>query len=428
MPYPRSRLVFPGRNAFRSVLALCAFASAAAAAAMAEDYSQWTFAREFSLDASGLAQDLAGYPLLVRFGPDNSAFFAKALPKGADLRFSLPDGTHLAYQIETWEPAQNAATVWVRIPLVKAGQGARVRAHCGRPGAADSSDGAAVFRTAEGFQGIWHMQASLEDATANRVRAMDSGGIASPAGHWGTARYFDNPDAYATQGKYLLLGNPAALNFAGALTLSAWISWGRRDGHRIILCHGSSPGSSFETVLRIGESKDYRAGVWTGAAHYAAVAAPAADSAAWIHLGGAYTGKGWILYRNGEQVGALASDTNGAKPSPGSWRIGAQNTSAGVTRFFHGSIDEVRISNAARSADWFKLDFATQQAGSAAVHWDPATTLAGAGRGSLARRAAFRMRGGAPAYGFLPGEGIISPLGRSMGRQAFPAVLSMDKE
>lgn len=337
----------------------------------AEDYGRWTRHRDLLVDASPAGADLkgnlAGYPLAVALGPDPAGLFAQARSGGADLRFSAEDGSHLAYQIESWDAAAQKAAVWVRLPSVEAGRTLRLRVHWGNPAATDSSNGPAVFATADGFRGVWHM-ASAADASPNAITAQDSGTAADPAGRIGPARRFANPESYAKAGAYMNLGNPAALNLKGIITMEAWAKWERRDGHRIIVCHGAAPGSAFETVLRIGEYKDYRTGVWTGESHHAALEAPAADSNTWVHLGGVYTGTGWILYRNGERLAATAADTNGAKPSPGNWRIGAEYA-GGITRYYCGSLDEVRIEAAARSEDWFKLTYATQREGQTAVRW-----------------------------------------------------------
>lgn len=361
-------------------------------AAAAEDYGQWSYSRVLHLDGTALEQDLAGYPLLVRFGTDAAEYLAKANPDGSDLRFSLADGTHLAYQLDSWDPAAGGV-VWVRLPLVKAGVANQVRVHCGKPGAPDSSNGPAVFRASEGFQGVWHMDPSLRDAGPNGILAVDSGTTSAPMGAIGAARLFTNPEAYATKGDYLTLGNPAALNITGVLTLEAWVRWTRRDGHRIVICHGSAPGSAFETVLRIGETRDYRAGVWTGSSHYAALEAPAADSNAWVHLAGVYTGTRWLLFRNGAQFATTVADTNGAKASPGAWRIGAEYA-GGVTRFFDGMLDEVRIASSARGADWFKMEYATQRAGQTAIKWEATSGLRADRIAPLVRRERIRIEAG----------------------------------
>jgi concanavalin A-like lectin/glucanase superfamily protein/uncharacterized protein DUF2341 len=354
------------------VLGLAAFAWGA------DDYPSWTYSRDLLIDASpagaAIASNLAGFPLSLILGSESAELFAQAKPDGSDLRFAAEDGSHLAYQIESWDPSASKAAIWVRLPSVKGGQTTRVRVHWGKASAVDSSSGPAVFRAEDGFQGVWHM-GSMADASSNAASAQDSGTTADAAGRIGAARAFKNDSAYAAKGAYMALGNPAPLNLKGVITLEAWVKWQRRDGHRIILCHGSAPGSQFETVLRIGETLDYRAGTWTGSGHYAASVVPPSDSGTWVHLAGVFDGTGWILYRNGAKLAALAADTNGAKPSPGAWRIGAEYTSTGVTRYFSGSLDEVRLSSAARGADWFKLAYATQKDGQTAVKWAAATAL-----------------------------------------------------
>jgi hypothetical protein len=325
----------------------------------------------------------------VSWGAESADLFAQAKPDGSDLRFAAADGAHLPYQIEAWDAAGKKAVVWVRVPLVKAGQVQKLRVFWGKASAADSSSGPAVFGSADGFQGVWHM-GSAADASPNAIAAQDSGTAADPAGRIGAARSFPNTDSYATHGAYMALGEPAALNLKGVITLEAWVKWARRDKHRIILCHGggTAPAPVNETVLRIGETLDYRAGVWTGKDHYAASAVPASDSGAWVHLGGVYDGTAWTLYRNGAKAASLASDT-GAMPSTGGWRIGAEfatvpnTTTHTVTRFFSGSLDEVRIASQARNADWFKLEYATQKDGQTAVKWagpTPVQRLAPAAR------------------------------------------------
>lgn len=361
------------------VLALAALARGG------DDYSTWSSSRELTLDASpggaNVTADLTGFPLALTLGAESADLFTQAKSDGSDLRFAAADGTHLAYQIESWDGVGHKAAVWVRLPSVKAGQILRLRAYWGKASAADSSSGPAVFGAADGFQGVWHM-GSAADASANGITAQDSGTAADAAGRIGAARSFANPDPYVAKGAYMALGNPAALNLTGIITMEAWVKWTRRDKHRIIICHGGAlkPAAVNETVLRIGETLDYRAGVWTGKDHYAASVAPPSDSGVWVHLGGVYDGAAWTLYRNGEKAASLASDT-GAMPSTGGWRIGAEfatvsgTTTSTATRFFNGSLDEVRVASVARPADWFKLAYATQKDGQTAVKWSGTTGI-----------------------------------------------------
>ncbi len=388
----------------RSFLLFFAFAGwqlAARANAAAEDYSQWSQARVITLNTSATGADIAtdqsGFPVLINLSAQQADVFDGAEAGGADLRFATAQGAHLHYQIELWDKTARKAAIWVRVDIVKAAVAAQgLRLYWGKPGAPDSSDGKAVFRSADGYLGVWHLGNSVEDASANANHGIDSGTAAAADGRIGGARYFENPEPYVKTGKYIALGNPAGMNIAGKVTFEAWVKWIRRDGHRIIICHGAAAGSNSETVLRIGETSDYRAGTWTGSAHYATLLAPTADSNAWVHLAGVHTGSSWLLYRNGRQVSQLA-DSNGAKPSPGAWRIGAEYASASVTRYFHGWLDEVRLSNIARNPDWIKLGYENQKDAQTLVTIGPAVT-------GLAGRAARNARSGAARIGSRPGQ------------------------
>jgi hypothetical protein len=374
-PFPRTA------PSIAIVMAALAVSLAVSAAFGRDDYSQWPYSRDITLNTgvtgADVATDQAGFPVLVPLAAAQADVFAHAAVSGADIRFAKDDGTHLPYQIDRWDATARQAAIWVKVDTVKGGNAAQhIRMYWGKAGAADSSDGKAVFPIENGFKGVWHLGATLEDATASRNNGTDSGTSVATDGRIGSARFFDNPGSYVTDGKFISLGAPANLNFGGKITFEAWVRWNRRDNHRIIMCHGGAPGVAFETVLRIGETLDYRAGVWTGVERYATLPAPAADSNTWIQLTGVYTGAAWELYRNGLKVSSTAPDTNGAKLTPAGWRIGAEFISNAVSRYYSGWLDEIRLSNVARSADWIKLGYANQKSGQTLVGFGTASAIA----------------------------------------------------
>ena len=338
--------------------------------AASEDYNQWAFKKIIKVNTAqggaAISSDQIGFPALLRITSELAEIFSQANEKGTDLRFSKPDGSHLPYQIESWDQSNKQASVWVRLDTIRGGNSNQTFfMYWGKPGAIDSSNGSSVFQTANGFQGVWHLGNNLEDATANKNNGVDSGSASEPQGIIGTGRKFVNPMPYVTTGQYISLGNPSSLNFRGQLTLEAWVKWSNRDGHRIILCHGSGasgPTSAYETVLRIGENKDYRAGVWDGStAYHAILPAPTTDSLSWTHLVGVYNGSTWNLYRNGVIAPGSKADTGGSRISQSMWRIGAQSSSGSISRYFNGSLDEIRISSVARTADWIRLNYENQR-------------------------------------------------------------------
>ncbi|MCD6023886.1 MAG: hypothetical protein K0Q91_802, partial [Fibrobacteria bacterium] len=95
--------------------------------------------------------------MLVRLGAEDSDIFTAAKAGGADIRFDKLNGTHLPYQIESWDAVGKSAAIWVLMDTVKGNSSAQnVRMRWGNAGAFDSSSGTAVFDTAKGFKAVWH--------------------------------------------------------------------------------------------------------------------------------------------------------------------------------------------------------------------------------------------------------------------------------
>ena len=146
------------------------------------------------------------------------------------------------------------------------------------------------------------------------------------------------------------LGNPAVLNFAGQITLSAWIKPTSITTNQYIIDHRVNP--TDDLFLMITSSGSYSVGVKTSVFHGASVAIPPHDLNTWVHLVGTYDGTTWRLYRDGQLVassvdstGAITLSTLGTLTP--SWGIGAATTDPISPDYFGGVIDDVRIYNTA---------------------------------------------------------------------------------
>ena len=210
--------------------------------------------------------------------------------------------------------------------------------------------------------GEWHLDELIWNGTADEVK--DSSGNllhgtargkvnsadTSPAiaGNQGTCRYgeFDGND------DSIGLGNPAALNFSGEITLAAWIRPDLSNTAQYIIAHGYRLSPHQMTFLRVN-SGTYGVGSWNGVTTQASAAIPAGDVATktWIHLAGVYDGKAWRLYRNGVQIAENITAT-GAIQVKDDWAIGATGSRG---RNFNGGIDEVRIYDTSLTAEQIGL-------------------------------------------------------------------------
>lgn len=136
------------------------------------------------------------------------------------------------------------------------------------------------------------------------------------------------------------LGNPAAWDLPGAITMVAWLKIESGAGLRNILAHGHCFQPAAGVFLRIS-SGQFQAGSWgPGGDHLASVPIAPGDLGNWVHLTGVYDGKAWRLYVNGA-LAAERVDPIGSMPVNDNWAIGA--TGDLRDRFFHGQLREVRI-------------------------------------------------------------------------------------
>jgi hypothetical protein len=157
--------------------------------------------------------------------------------------------------------------------------------------------------------------------------------------------------------QYIDLGNPAVLNFAGPITLAAWVNAASLpEDCRVVLGHGFRRDPHGEVSLRSGHGScdgegkppSWQVGVFDGSDFFAATPIRGEDIGTWIHLTGTFDGKAWRLYRNASEVSKLQT-TKSPFPFEASWSIGGRvpvNPSS-WPRVLNGSIDEVRVYNRA---------------------------------------------------------------------------------
>jgi autotransporter-associated beta strand protein len=144
------------------------------------------------------------------------------------------------------------------------------------------------------------------------------------------------------------IGNPSALNFAGPITISAWIKPLSTTGVQQIVEHGDMTSSGTAYVALCLNNGSYQVVSSSGGAAYSATSPiPSGDWDTWVHLAGVYNGTSWTLYRDGAQVAQTASPV-GAVVTSGSWAIAASGP--GSSQFFQGNLQDVSIYPRALSA------------------------------------------------------------------------------
>lgn len=285
---------------------------------------------------------ITDFPLLVRLFGD-SFDFSQAGPEGGDLRFSDARGTLLAHQIDSWDPPQGTAGIWVRVPRIDGNARQTIRMHWGNADAPGNSDAAAVFDASNGYLGVWHMNGPVVDATAT-LDSEDTG-TAPAAGIIGEARHFPG-------GKGIFCGEniddyPAAND---SHSTEAWfragrpnvtlVGWGNEGGGR-----GSKVRMQLRSPPHLHIDSDFSDVKGTGRV----------AMGEWIHVMHTHRPGQSRIYING-RLDAEAEPVLDIKRPARLWIGGWYHHYD-----FVGELDEVRVSSVARTPEWVRLQYENQK-------------------------------------------------------------------
>jgi biopolymer transport protein ExbB len=301
----------------------------------------WKYRKEISLDLSPAAADIAGtvqdVPILVRLSLANFSYFADTKPDGSDFRLVAGDDkTPLKFHFEKYDPQNQMALLWVRVPQITGGSKTeKFYAYYGNPDAPAAGDVAGTY-------------------DASQVLVLSFGdGVATPAD---LTAYKNNPTAStATLTPALIAGGakfsgketitvPATPSLrllpAQGITASAWVRI--EHAQQAVLFALTDAGK--ELTLGIDGDKFVARALLDGAP---AVQGPAISLSQWHHVAlSAGSGK-LTLYVDGATVGSAPVNL---PELGGKFTIGSDDG----RQFFTGDLDEVEVSKVVRSADWIK--------------------------------------------------------------------------
>lgn len=316
-----------------------------------DEYRDWTHSGSIWLLTTPDGADLPAnakveqFPVLVRLHRDFFDF-AHAKPNGDDVRFSSSTGERLAFQIEEWDAAKGVASVWVRMPVITGNSRQAIKLHWGNTNAATESDGKAVFNESNGYLSVWHMNDPVRDDTG--VLTSTDTGTTSTQGMIGAARHF--ADGKGVFGGEMISNYPTGASshstevwFRPERPNSTLIAWGNEQGQgKVVMQYRSPPHIRMDCYFSGGNvsgASRVPVGAWTHVVH---------------------------TYREGEAklyVNGVLDGTNIREGGPLNIRTPARLFIGGWYNNydFVGDLDEVRVSNVVRSAEWVKLQFENQK-------------------------------------------------------------------
>lgn len=305
-----------------------------------------------NLPATALENDV---PIAVRLDA-NTFDFSVAPTDGAGIWFVDGDGVDLPHEVERWDSAAKQSTVWVLIPEIR---GDSVQSVFMRWGDGDVVAAGAVFDSKHGDLGVWHLSprgGQFYDSTSMRndliqegtlLDAVEAGGVLSGGvrlgvgaqlradislnnkPHWSYSVWF-RADTARDQSRLIGLGSAIRLSWGAADTIP--------DRVKIHV-----------DLVDIDEQPQ----------GYQVAIGPAVVLSEWTYAVANYD-------QINRSIELFVNDGTSAFQSWNTHSIQVVNGSHGIGGAFSGQdyegrLDEVRISDKLRSADWVRLTYENQR-------------------------------------------------------------------
>jgi hypothetical protein len=337
--------------------------------------ASWTKRKLITLTAGQISGSNSSFPVLISV---TDASLAAARADGYDLLFTDGDGTtKLDHQIESFTQGTGALVAWVRKPTLSSAANT-LYLYYGHASAADQQSATAVWDT--NYKSVWHLKESpagvadeIKDSTSTANHGYGDNGMTAGdqvAGKIGGSLNFDGDAAW---GEYIttkhLFTDPALQT----LTVEAWVKTATRSGKPIAALEAGQwddyAGASYDRQLSVTTNGYGAFTINDSSAKAAAVTSVDITNgntgSTWHHIVGTYTATTVKVYVDG--VNTDTNTASSAKAFNGYWKIAANlnayNLGADgntVSGWFPGTIDEVRISDSVRSADWIATQYQNQ--------------------------------------------------------------------
>ena len=307
----------------------------------------WAYRKEIDFDLTAKGADIPAaptdVPVLIRLSLGNFQYFSDAKPDGADFRFiAADDKTPLKFHIEHFDPRDQIALVWVRLPRLTGGANSdKVFLYYGNKNATSAADAAGTYDTSQVLD--YHFAASKgapQDATSYKSEPSSFDAQIAPASLIGSGARFSGAQTIS-----IPAGGALHLAAGRGFTLSAWvrIEAAQNDAYVAQLADQGR-----ELVLGVAGTQAFARYNGGSGTPLTVTQNGQLTTGEWHHLA-IRIGDGHLtLFVDGSDAGHADGE---AQEIGGVLTIGG---SAARGNYLSGQMDELEVANSARSAEWLK--------------------------------------------------------------------------
>ena len=324
-------------------------------------YSSYLYRQAVVLDEALITgtSNLTNFPVLVKI-TDNNIKVTGAGGKvtnsnGYDIIFTDDLDNILAHEIESYDSINGVITAWVKVPTLYYNSDTTILMYYGNSGISTSQENKTGVWS-NGYAGVWHLGANLNDSTSNANNGTNVGATTGVAGAIGNAISSNGASGRVT------VANHASLKPSN-VTISAWVYRnGAQDSWGKIAFFGQNavnPWGPYGIQFNNTSDTQLSGQIASSTTSYPINATSSTlNDLTWAYVAETYDGSTQKLYFNNDTpYSAVINVTIADYDSTNGLGIGGRYD-GNSSQAFLGSVDEVRISNVARTADWIQAEYA----------------------------------------------------------------------
>jgi hypothetical protein len=309
--------------------------------------------KSITVDNTKVTGNQTDFPVWIDLTDTDIA--ARAQANGQDIYFTAADGTtRLDYEIQRWDAAAHRLSAWVRVPMLAANSPTVLYVYYGDASTTATPNAPGVFKSS--FAAVWHLDDTLPAATIAEATGTHPG-TPTLSTTTQTAAKLGGGLAFAGGNDTISFTNPLSGNQAH--TISVWVNQAATTHPSAIIVVGTAVASQarwlyghfMSAVMAVG----YYTNDWTTATNL--------DGAGWTLVHWVLEGPNGKnhLYINGAEISGSPMTINGINTQGTGGTIGhAPEPAFGTNMGLTGTIDELRIATAQRSAGWIATEYANQ--------------------------------------------------------------------
>ncbi len=322
---------------------------------------QLNFRQIITMDSSITPSDRTNFPVLVQITDQNNPIFGNSQPDGDDIVFTESDGvTKLDHEIDHYkDTTTRELDAWVRIPNLSSTVDTVLYMYYGNNSISSQENENAVWDS--NYVMVHHLQESPADGVTGHIDSTQYGNDGTPmnfednTGTTNAIGKIGGADSFAGDNDYVTVSDSNSLDITNELTFEIWVKNAGGPINQIVIDKRdvvrNPPGwwrfSMWNGQTSFQVSRD----VWMSTSWTTSI-----GDNTWHHVAGVMNGR-LQLYVDGVIRRNVNNWIGNMTTNDAPLFIGKYITDVA---FYIGGIDEIRISNTARSADWIAASFNNQ--------------------------------------------------------------------